>query len=83
MSADDEDAEIRIQDSGPGIPAEEREEVFQKFARWRPAGYEDTPGSGLGLYICRSIVRELGGDAILGSGAAGGTILRIRLPRKG
>ena len=83
VSANDEDAEIRIEDSGPGIPAEEREEVFQKFARWRPAGYEDTPGSGLGLYICRSIVRELGGDAILGSGAAGGTILRIRLPRKG
>ena len=83
IAEDDEDVEIRIVDDGPGIPGEAREEVFQKFARWRPPGYEDQPGSGLGLFICRSIVRELGGDATLGSAPAGGTILRIRLPRKG
>ena len=77
------DAVIQIADAGPGVPPEVRDEVFEKFARWRPAGYEDRPGSGLGLFITRSIARELDGDAVLGTGPAGGTILRIRVPRKG
>ena len=78
---DGSDAVIQIADAGPGVPPEVRDEVFEKFARWRPPGYEDRPGSGLGLFITRSIARELGGDAVLGSAASGGTILRIRIPR--
>ena len=58
-------------------------EVFQRFARWRPPGYEDRPGSGLGLFICRGIAREHGGDASLLDGTDGGTILRIELPLEG
>jgi two-component system sensor histidine kinase KdpD len=73
-------AVIEIADAGPGIPAELREAVFEKFSRWRPVGYEDRSGSGLGLFIVRSIVREHGGEAILADGPAGGTILQIRLP---
>jgi signal transduction histidine kinase len=80
---DQDDAVIQIADEGPGVPPEVRDAVFEKFARWRPPGYEDRPGSGLGLFISRSIARELGGDAVLGSAATGGTILRIRIPRKG
>jgi signal transduction histidine kinase len=80
---DGSDAVIQIADAGPGVPPEVRDEVFEKFARWRPPGYEDRPGSGLGLFITRSIARELGGDAVLGSAASGGTILRIRIPKKG
>ncbi len=79
---DGSDAVIQIADAGPGVPPEVRDEVFEKFARWRPPGYEDRPGSGLGLFITRSIARELGGDAVLGSAASGGTILRIRIPKK-
>ena len=71
---------ITIEDQGPGIPPGRREEVFRRFARWRPAGYEDVPGSGLGLFICRGIVHEHGGELTLENGAERGTILRILLP---
>jgi signal transduction histidine kinase len=73
-------AAITIQDEGPGIPPERREEVFERFSRWRPQGYSDVPGSGLGLFICRGIVREHGGEITLENGAERGTILRILLP---
>ena len=73
-------ATITIQDEGPGIPPERREEVFERFSRWRPPGYSDVPGSGLGLFICRGIVREHGGEVTLENGAERGTILRILLP---
>jgi signal transduction histidine kinase len=74
--------QIEIVDAGPGVPPERRDQVFERFARWRPPGYEDAPGSGLGLFICRGIVREHGGDATLDVAPEGGTILRIRLPRR-
>ncbi len=73
-------AAITIGDEGPGVPPERREAVFERFSRWRPPGYSDVPGSGLGLFICRGIVREHGGEATLENGAERGTILRILLP---
>jgi len=74
---------VSIADEGPGIPPQRREDLFLKFSRWRPTGYEDAPGSGLGLFICRGLAHEQGGDASLIAGSGGGTILRIRLPRGG
>jgi signal transduction histidine kinase len=74
---------VEIADAGPGIPDDMREAVFEKFCRWRPTGYEDRPGSGLGLFIVRSIAREHGGVAVVMEGPAGGTILQIRLPSEG
>jgi signal transduction histidine kinase len=74
---------VCVADEGPGVPAERREDLFLKFARWRPSGYEDQPGSGLGLFICRGLAREHGGDASLVAGSGGGTILRIRVPGGG
>jgi len=52
-------ATVSVRDRGPGIPARERRKLFQKFARLSTA--EGTRGSGLGLYICRSIIEEHGG----------------------
>ena len=81
--ADGPSALIEIEDRGPGIPPDMHEQVFEKFIRWRPRGYEDTPGSGLGLFVTRQIAREQGGDALIVAGPDGGTILQIRLPREG
>jgi signal transduction histidine kinase len=80
---DGEDAVIEVTDRGPGIPPEMREQVFEKFCRWRPYGYEDRSGSGLGLFIARSIAREHEGTAIVVDGPDGGTILQIRVPLEG
>jgi signal transduction histidine kinase len=77
---DGEAAVIEIEDRGPGIPSEMREQVFEKFCRWRPYGYEDRSGSGLGLFITRSIARAHSGDATVADRPAGGTILAIRVP---
>jgi signal transduction histidine kinase len=50
-----------VSNRGPGIPPEEVPSLFQRFSRTRPAGKEDVPGSGLGLYISKLIVDSHGG----------------------
>lgn len=73
-------AVVEVADRGPGIPANRLEDVFRRFARWRPAGYEETPGAGLGLFIARAYVTAQGGRLDLAAREDGGTILRISLP---
>ncbi|MEP7059510.1 MAG: ATP-binding protein, partial [Actinomycetota bacterium] len=53
---------------------------FQKFAPWRPEGYEEVAGTGLGLFIARGIVRAHGGDIHFAERPSGGTMLSIQLP---
>jgi signal transduction histidine kinase len=80
---DDGRAVIEVEDRGPGIPEARREEVFGRFAHVRPPGYEEVPGSGLGLFISRAHVDAHGGniavDDVAGDGEAG-TMLRVELP---
>ncbi|BAI72902.1 hypothetical protein AZL_022640 [Azospirillum sp. B510] len=52
---------VRVTDSGPGVAAEERELVFQRFHRSATAVAGDSDGTGLGLAISRRIVERLGG----------------------
>ena len=73
-------AVIEVADRGPGVPAERADEVFSRFARWRPPGYEDRQGSGLGLFICRGILAEHAGEASLEARPEGGTMLRLTIP---
>jgi signal transduction histidine kinase len=80
LRRDGADVVLEVRDRGPGIPAEQREAVFERFAEWRPPDYEDRPGTGLGLSISRAIAREHGGDASVGDAPAGGTMLVVRLP---
>ena len=74
------EAVLEVRDRGPGIPAERREEVFERFTGWRPPGYETAPGSGLGLFIARTLVREHGGSISIVDAPEGGTMLAVRLP---
>ena len=77
---EDDDAVIEVADRGPGIPLDHVDDVFRRFTRWRPAGYEETPGAGLGLFLSRSHVLAQGGRVDVVERDDGGTILRISLP---
>ena len=79
--ADDRLVTIDVSDHGPGIPPGRRDEVFVKYGTWRPDGYEEVNGSGLGLFLVRGIVTAHGGEVSIDDAPGGGTMLRIRLPR--
>ncbi len=74
------DIEIVIDDDGPGIPAESREDVFKPFFRLDPSRNAETGGVGLGLTIARDVVRGHGGDIRLEESPMGGLRARIRIP---
>jgi two-component system, OmpR family, sensor histidine kinase KdpD len=74
-------AVIEVADRGPGVPVAFHQEIFTMFSSWRPAGYEETPGAGLGLFITRSFVEAMGGRVALEDREGGGTMLRITLGR--
>ena len=83
LRRDGDGAVIEVTDRGPGVPPDKREAVFERFADWRPPDYEDRPGTGLGLFICRAVAREHGGEASIADGPPGGTMLLVRLPVEG
>jgi len=74
------EVEVAIDDDGPGIPAESREDVFKPFFRLDPARNAQTGGVGLGLTIARDVVRGHGGDVRIEESPMGGARVRIRLP---
>ena len=71
---------IEVDDSGPGVPEAERENVFKPFYRLDHARNQDDGNSGLGLAITRDIARSHGGDVTLGQSPLGGLKAVIRLP---
>jgi len=71
---------ITIDDDGPGIPEEKREEVFKPFVRLDTARNQDESGTGLGLSIARDIARSHGGDIALQDSPMGGLRVLIRVP---
>lgn len=70
--------EIVVRDHGIGIPAEDRERVFEVSARAANGGV--VMGHGLGLATVRRLLREQGGDAWIESAAGGGAAVRLTLP---
>jgi signal transduction histidine kinase len=76
-------ATIEVVDRGPGIPPEWRDEIFDKYPNWRPDGYEQAAGSGLGLFLVRGIVDGHHGDVRIVDAPGGGTMLRVRIPMEG
>lgn len=71
---------IHVDDDGPGIPPEQREEVFKPFVRLDEARNQDEGGSGLGLAIALDIARAHGGDIALGDSPLGGLRATVRVP---
>ena len=73
--------EVIVEDDGPGIPAEQREDVFRPFFRGEPSRNIQTGGTGLGLTIARDVARVHGGDILLSDSAdLGGLKATLRLP---
>ncbi|HRH82139.1 MAG TPA: ATP-binding protein [Thiobacillaceae bacterium] len=72
-------AELLVRDNGPGIPAAERQRVFDRFHRLAGA---QAPGSGLGLAIVRQVVDLHGGGIDLEDSRDGGLLVRVRLPAR-
>lgn len=70
--------QLIVEDSGPGIPDEDRERVFERFYRGRG---ERGPGVGLGLAIVSAIARAHGAHIGLGVSELGGLRVEVRLPR--
>ncbi|HEV2505631.1 MAG TPA: ATP-binding protein [Mesorhizobium sp.] len=71
---------VTIDDDGPGIPTDKREEVFKPFVRLDEARNLDASGTGLGLSIARDIARTHGGDIALEDSPLGGLRAIIRVP---
>jgi two-component system sensor histidine kinase TctE len=77
--SDGEATVMQVDDDGPGIPAEEREKVFERF--YRPAG-TSAEGCGLGLAIVEALARQHGAKVSLGGTASGaGLRVEVRVPR--
>jgi len=72
--------EIVIDDDGPGIPEDAREDVFKPFFRLDQSRNAETGGAGLGMTIARDVVRGLGGDLLLSQSPQGGLRVVIRVP---
>jgi two-component system osmolarity sensor histidine kinase EnvZ len=71
---------VTVDDDGPGIPANLREEAFKPFLRLDDARNQDEGGTGLGLAIARDIARSHGGDIMLGDSPLGGLRATVRVP---
>jgi signal transduction histidine kinase len=79
LSREGDHAKILVSDDGPGIEAEHLEKIFQRFYRI-PETKLSQRGSGLGLYICRQIIRAHNGDIYAESELGEGTTFTITLP---
>jgi len=76
--------EVAVADEGPGIPAAELPKLFGKFSRIHPAGgAKQAMGTGLGLYICRSLVEAHGGTIRVSSEEGVGTTFTYEVPVAG
>ncbi|HEY5059419.1 MAG TPA: ATP-binding protein [Gaiellaceae bacterium] len=81
VTAHTEDGFVRIAvaDRGPGIPLEQQELIFEKFGRAKLPG-SSKPGTGLGLFIARSIAEAHGGTVEVRAQTGGGTVFTLSLP---
>jgi signal transduction histidine kinase len=73
-------AVVRIADDGPGIPARDRDRIFERFVRLDPTRARSSGGSGLGLSIVAQLARSHGGTVAVGDAAAGGAEFTLTLP---
>jgi signal transduction histidine kinase len=82
-SCNDRSIRIKVTDAGPGVPHEERERIFDKFAQVRYEEFENRCGTGLGLTFCRMAVEAHGGSIHVEDGPLGvGSCFIIEIPKE-
>ena len=77
----DETAQVRVIDSGVGIPPAKLEAIFEPFVQVDQAFTREGQGTGLGLSISRDLARAMGGDITVESELGGGAVFTLSLPR--
>ena len=80
LSEDEEAITLTVADDGPGIPAGDRERIFERFTRLDEARARQAGGAGLGLAITREIVERHGGAIEVDPDHPGGARFILRLP---
>lgn len=80
VSTDSDLAVVTVSDTGPGLPADELEAVFEPFHRGEKSRNRQTGGAGLGLAVARGVARAHGGDVVLSNREGGGLVARLTLP---
>ncbi|MCA3008693.1 MAG: HAMP domain-containing histidine kinase [Phycisphaerales bacterium] len=77
-------ARVEVRDHGDGVPAAERERIFERFVRGARHRNGATPGAGIGLYVARAAMRRFGGDLVCAEPAGGvGARFVLTLPGGG
>ena len=71
---------VSVVDQGAGVPAEFQGRLFERFSR-DVASARQSPGTGLGLFITRELVRANGGDVGYRAGSPSGSVFTLTLPR--
>ncbi len=75
---------ITVADDGPGIPEDERDQIFERFVRLDEARSRDSGGTGLGLAVARSLVEAHGGSiGVSTDPELGGALFKVTLPAAG
>jgi PAS domain S-box-containing protein len=73
------DAQVVVEDSGPGVPVEQREAIFEPFVQLGRSLTSAHEGTGLGLAISRDLARAMDGDILVSDGELGGVAFTLRL----
>jgi len=81
LAAEDDEVVLEVADSGPGVPAEEADRIFERFYRTDGSRTRSQGGVGLGLAIVRSVVEAHAGVVGYRARPGGGSIFRVVLPR--
>ena len=78
LSSDAEAVVLHVIDHGPGVPAEERRKIFERFRRGSTTG--EVSGHGIGLAVVKTLMERMGGSVAVADAPAGGADFQLRLP---